>query len=67
MKRIQLPGTQVHLYADVSTDTFRPYLPKKNRYPLFRQLHDLSHPGIRTTQRMMTSRFIWMGMNKDVR
>lgn len=67
MKRIQLPGTQVHLYADVSTDTFRPYLPKKHRYPLFRQLHDLSHPGIRTTQRMMTSRFIWMGMNKDVR
>ena len=67
MKRIQLPGTQVHLYADTSTDTLRPYLPKKHRYPLFRQLHDLSHPGIRATQQMMTSRFIWNGINKDVR
>ena len=67
MKKIQLPGTQVQLYADTSTDTIRPYLPKKHRYPLFRQLHDLSHPGIRATQRMMTSKFIWLGINKDVR
>lgn len=67
MKRIQLPGTQVHLYADVSTDTARPYLPEKHRYPLFRQLHDLSHPGIRASQHMMTTRFIWSGINKDVR
>lgn len=67
MKRIQLPGTQVHLYADVSTNTCRPYLPKNHRYPLFRQLHDLSHPGVRATQQLMTSRFIWTGMNKDVR
>ena len=67
MKRIQLPGSQVHLYADVSTDTIRPYLPKNHRYPLFRQLHDLSHPGVRATQQIMTSRFIWNGINKDVR
>ena len=46
MKRIQLPGTQVHLYADISTDTCRPYLPNNHRYKIFRQLHDLSHPGI---------------------
>ena len=67
LKRVQLPGTQVRLYADVSTDSCRPYLPKKHRYPLFRQLHDLSHPGIRATQQMMTSRFLWSSMNKDVR
>lgn len=33
MKMIQLPGTQVHLYDDVSTDIVRPYLTKKHRYP----------------------------------
>lgn len=67
MKRVQLPGTQVHIYADVSTNTVRPYLPQRHRYPLFRQLHDLSHPGIRASQHMMTSRFIWTAINKDVR
>ena len=67
MKKIQLPGTTVHVYADTSTDSCRPYLPKTHRYRVFRQLHDLSHPGIRASQQMMTSRFIWSGINKDVR
>lgn len=67
MRRVEFPGTNVHLYADASTATIRPYLPKNHRYPLFRQLHDLSHPGIRASQRMMFSRFIWTGINKDVR
>lgn len=67
MKRITLPGTTVTLYADVSTRNVRPYLPQRHRYQAFRQLHDLSHPGIRASQRMMTARFIWEGINKDVR
>ena len=67
MKRITLPGTQVTLYADVSTDAIRPYIPRPHRQQVFRHLHDLSHPGIRATQQMMSSRFVWEGMNKDVR
>lgn len=67
MKKVTLPGTKVTLYADVSTDTVRPYLPQRYRYNAFRQLHDLSHPGIRVSQRLVASRFIWEGINKDVR
>ena len=67
MKQVTLPGTEVTLYADVSTTSVRPYLPQQHRYQAFRQLHDLSHPGIRASQRMVTSRFIWEGINKDVR
>lgn len=67
VKKITLPGTKVTLYADVSTATIRPYLPQRHRYQAFRQLHDLSHPGIRASQRLMTSRLIWEGINKDVR
>ena len=67
MEEIQVPGTEVHLYADVSTDNIRPYLPKRHRQPVFNQLHGLSHPGIRASQHMMTSKFLWPGINKDVR
>ena len=67
LKKLQLPGTEVHLYADVSTTSLRPYVPKQHRQPLFQQLHGLSHPGIRASQHMMSSRFIWTGINKDVR
>ena len=45
MKKLTLPGTKVALYADVSTDVVRPYLPQRHRYQAFRQLHDLSHPA----------------------
>lgn len=67
IKKIHLPGTQVDLYADTSTNTLRPYVPKKHRLPLFQQLHRLSHPGIRASQHMMRTKFIWAGINKDVR
>ena len=67
MKKIQLSGNKEHLYADVSTVAVWPYIPKQHRYHLFRQLYDLSYPDIRTSQHMVTSRFIWDGINKDVR
>ncbi len=67
MKKITFPGIKVTLYADVSTGAVRPYLPQRHRHQVFRQLHDLSHPGIRASQDMMTSRFVWEGINEDVR
>ena len=32
-----------------------------------KSLHGLSHPGIRATQKLITSRFVWPGINSDVR
>ena len=34
---------------------------------MFDSLHSLSHPGIRATQKLITSRFVWPGINADVR
>ena len=67
IKKITLPGTKVSLFADVSTEAVRPYLPQQHRIKAFHQLHDLSHPGIRASQRLLTSRYIWEGINRDVR
>ena len=63
MKKLTLPGTKVALYAEFFIDADRLYLPQRHRSQAFRQLHDLSHPGIRASQHLMTSRFIW----EDVR
>lgn len=67
MKKVSYPGTDINLYADASTGTIRPYVPPRHRYAIFSKLHNLSHPGIRASQNLMTSRFIWSGINKDVR
>jgi len=34
---------------------------------VFDSLHGLSHPGIRATQKLITARYVWPGINTDVR
>ena len=57
----------VSIVCDVSTGSHRPYVPKAYRRPIFDVLHSMSHPGIRATQRLVTSRFVWPSINRDVR
>ena len=52
---------------DVSTGVQRPYVPRSFRKAIFDILHDMSHPGIRATQHLVTSRFVWPNINTDVR
>ncbi|UYV69220.1 hypothetical protein LAZ67_6002864, partial [Cordylochernes scorpioides] len=55
------------LWCDVSTTNIRPFIPIKFRMMVFRNFHELSHPGIKATTKQLTSRFIWPNMNKDIR
>ena len=55
------------LTCDMSTGTLRPVVPAKFRRSVFDNLHSLSHPGIRATQHLVTTRYVWPGINKDVR
>ena len=57
----------VSIICDVSTGVQRPYVPKTFRRAIFDSLHAMSHPGIRATQRLVTSRFVWPSVNADVR
>ncbi|KAG6457967.1 hypothetical protein O3G_MSEX010581 [Manduca sexta] len=65
-KKILVPNCNQPIQCDVSLDRARPYLPKEFRVSAFNAVHGISHPGTRTTRRMMQERYIWRGMNKDV-
>ena len=65
--RVAMPMCKDTLLCDTSTGTPRPYVPQQFRRAVFNSLHDLSHPGIRDTQRLVTARFFWPGMNNDAR
>ena len=67
MKSIKIPGTDIELYADVKDNIARPYIPSPFRKQAFDHLHNLSHPGIRASQRLLTSKFVWPSINRDVR
>ena len=42
-------------------------MPPSFRRQVFDSLHSLSHPDIRAPQRLITSRYVWPSINKDVR
>ena len=52
--------------CDVSTGYPRPIVPKSLRRKVFDMVHALSHPGARTTKRLVASKFVWHGLNKEV-
>lgn len=63
---ISLPGGKRPLICETSTGNIRPYLPAKYRFVAFKAQHDLSHPGVRTTRKIMSTKFFWSNMNKEV-
>ena len=64
---VPLANSAHPLYCDTSTGTQRPLVPQSWRRTVFNSLHGLSHPGIRATQKLITSHFVWPGINTDVR
>ena len=59
--------SEATIICDMSTGVPRPFVPVDFRRPVFESLHSLSHPGIRATQHLISTRFVWPGMNRDIR
>ena len=55
------------IWCDLSTGHARPYITDKFRKKVFMSLHRLGHPLHRATKPLINSRFVWHGMNIDVR
>ena len=50
-----------------STGKKLPYVPPTFRRQVFDALHSLAHPGICATQHLLTTHYVWPGINSDVR
>ena len=57
---------EVDLVCDLSLNRPRPFVPTSLRRAIFDSLHSLSHPGARGTQKLLSPRYVWPGMNRDV-
>ncbi|XP_066253847.1 uncharacterized protein [Euwallacea similis] len=67
LKQFQVPNTQNLIYCDDSNSRIRPFIPKHFRQAIFNKFHNLSHPGIKGTTKLISSRFVWPSMNKNIR
>jgi hypothetical protein len=54
------------LWEDVSTGAFRPLVPLPHRPQVLDHLHSPAHPGRQATRRLISSRYVWHGLAKDV-
>ena len=60
-------GPDKELLCDCSTPYPRPFLPASCREAIFHHLHDISHPGVKSTLQLVKSRYFWPDMDRDVR
>ena len=67
LEDVLLPASTTKILCDTSTGLPRPFVPRPFRRSVFDLLHSLSHPGVKATIRLVTSRYLWPGMKADVR
>ena len=54
------------LLYDISTGVARPIVPATHRRQKFNVIHNLAHPGRKTTQKLISEKFVWHGLKKQV-
>lgn len=62
VERREFPGVLGPILVDVSTGTDRPLIPESMQREVFDRLHNLSHPGIRATRKLLSERFVFKQM-----
>lgn len=59
LKNVSLPTCNKTIMCEMSTDRARPYLPEQFRRLAFESIHNLSHPSIRVSRRLIQKSFFF--------
>lgn len=66
LKCLEMPNSSTKVVCDVSTTKARPYITPRFRKLVFDMIHNVSHPGSKTSAKLISDRFIWPNMRKNV-
>ena len=66
LQDIPIPASKTTIACEMSTGTPRPFLPSTFRRTIFEALHGLSHPGVKASVKLITQRYAWPDMRRDV-
>lgn len=66
LEKLTMPNSKDFIWCETSTNMNRPYVPQQMRRHIFDSLHGLSHPGIRATRKLITIKYFWPSINKDI-
>ncbi|GBN01125.1 Transposon Ty3-G Gag-Pol polyprotein, partial [Araneus ventricosus] len=56
-----------NLLCDTSTGVPRPFVPTSFRKLIFDHLHNLAHPGIAASTKLISARYVWPGMKHQIK
>ncbi|GBO00730.1 hypothetical protein AVEN_263607-1 [Araneus ventricosus] len=60
-------STNSDLICDISTGSSRPLVPESFRRLIFEQLHNISHPGIAATAKLISAIYVWPNMKLNIK
>lgn len=66
LQRVRIPGEDAYVVCDTKTSTARPFVTPAFRKAVFDSLHQLSHPGVKASVKLVTQRFVWPRCKSDV-
>ncbi|KAK4468958.1 hypothetical protein MN116_000094 [Schistosoma mekongi] len=66
LKQLPSPKEDVLIYCDTTKAVPRPFVPKNMRRLIFNNFHSLSHPGVKSSTKLINARYIWPNLQKDV-
>lgn len=66
LEQVPLPHSRNTLLCDISQGRPRPLVPSTMRRLIFDNLHSLSHPGIKASRRLVSERYVWPNMKRDI-
>ena len=62
-----IPFSDRKIFCDNSKNYPRPCVPLSCRERIFNHFHNISHPGKRASQKLISDRLFWPSMNKEIR
>lgn len=62
----QIPDAPCKLICDSTTGIFRPFVTRAFREIVMRALHNQAHLGTAASDKMISARFVWPGMHKQI-
>ena len=67
LSKYPVPHSNYMLWCDTSTSIFRPVIPSSWRKIIFNKFYCISQPGIKGTSKLISRRFVWTSMRKDIK
>jgi RNase H-like domain found in reverse transcriptase/Integrase core domain/Integrase zinc binding domain len=66
LQLVSVPVEGGLLIGDMSTGVLRPLVPEQFRRAVFDNVHEVAHAGVHASVRLISARFVWPGMAKQV-